>query len=90
METIMPAEYSGYARAKTEPAFGAFTITPDDNTNLPRLTRGIYVGGSGDLTVEMERGEQVTFTSVPAGALLPLQLRKVTTATTATSLIGLY
>lgn len=86
----MPADYSGYARAKTEPAFGAFAITPDDAAALPRLTRSLYVGGGGDLTVEMERGEVVTFVSVPAGTLLPLQLRKVTTATTATSLIGLY
>ena len=55
------------------------------------ITAGIYVGGAGVLEVDMAGdGLNVEFT-VPAGALLPIQCRKVLTAnTTATGIVGLF
>lgn len=50
----------------------------------------IYVGGAGNVAVETEAGDQVTFTAPPVGTILPIRVRKVrATGTTATLLIGL-
>lgn len=73
------------------PARGAFEITPSDTVNLPRITRGIYVGGAGNIHVLMENGSDATFNSVSAGAVYPLCVVKVySTGTTATNMVGMY
>jgi hypothetical protein len=46
------------------------TVTPSDTATLRRHSRGIYVGGTGDLTVQFLSGKTATFVAVPAGALL--------------------
>ena len=74
------------------PATGAFAITPSDSTDLPRVTRAIYVGGGGDVTVQplLASDDTVTFTAVPTGAVLPIRASRVLdTGTTATDLVGL-
>jgi hypothetical protein len=69
-----------------------FAITPSDSTvfttNRPRM---IWVGGTGNVAVMMA-GDTVaiTFTAVPAGTMLPVNVTRVMAATTATLLIGLY
>jgi hypothetical protein len=73
------------------PAESAFAITPNDSADLPFKTRGIYVGGTGNLRVDMLNTGTVTFVDVAAGSVLPLCIEKVyATSTTATFLIGLY
>lgn len=69
------------------PAGGAFTITPSDSTIL-RAT-ALYVGGAGNVSVEMEDTSEVVFVGVAAGTILPLRVRRVKAATTATSIVGL-
>jgi hypothetical protein len=66
------------------------TITPSDTVVLTGI-RGVYVGGTGDLTVVAGDGvTTVTFKAVPVGTLLPISPSKVkATATTATLLVGL-
>ena len=49
---------------------------------------GLYVGGTGDLTVTTRRGESVTFAAVPAGSFLPIIVTHVT-AMTATAVLAL-
>ena len=74
------------------PAGGAFSITPDDSTDLVRTTRALYIGGSGDIVVDMAGSEQssVTFTAVPGG-ILPIRVKRIrSTGTTATGIVGLY
>jgi len=79
----------GHNRQK--PADHAFDITADDINDLDYVTRGIYVGGSGDLKVDMVGGETVTFLTIAAGVIHPLRVRRVySTGTTATGIIGLY
>ena len=69
----------------------AVLITPDDNADLARITRGIYIGGAGDLAVIMFDGGEVTFTALVVGVVHPLQIRRVkATSTTATLIIALY
>jgi len=54
-------------------------------------TRGLYVGGAGDVAVTMaEDGNNVTFVGVLAGSILPVQVTKVlSTGTTATNIVAL-
>jgi len=77
------------------PAHGSFAIAPSDTAALPYLTRAIYVGGTGDVTVYLKwdagSNGPVTFTAVPAGTTLPVRARAVLyTGTSATNLVGLY
>ncbi|WIY51555.1 hypothetical protein O9Z70_08630 [Devosia sp. YIM 151766] len=73
----------------TSPASRAIAIAPDDNADLSLTTRAIYIGGGGDLTVTMRDGGQATFTGLAAGTLLPIRVRRVLEASTATQLVGL-
>jgi len=70
----------------------AAAITPSDSGELDIYTRAIYVGGTGDLRVQMVgTGNDVTFSAVPAGSFLPIRVKRVyDTNTTATFIIGLY
>ena len=74
----------------TAPAHGAVAVTPSDSTDLP-VTRGLYVGGAGNVAVTMADGGVVTFTGATAGQFLPLQVTRVmSTNTTATLILALY
>lgn len=72
------------------PASSAFAITPGDTATLAAPTRGLYVGGGGDLRVKMMAGESVTFIGVAGGSVLPVRVLGVlATGTTATAILGL-
>lgn len=77
-------------------AQGAIPVTPSNTTNinLPtglNFTMGLYVGGSGDLSVLMSDGTTATFTAVSAGVVLPLSVKRVNaTGTTATGIVAVY
>ena len=89
MNRIPPSNYP--ASASTQPAGDALTITPADS-DLSIISRAIYVGVAGNLTVKMAGSENiVTFTGVAAGSLLPIRVTQVrSTATTATDIVALY
>lgn len=73
----------------TVSAFNATAITKSDTTVIP-TTRGVWVGGAGNLAVVMNGGNTVTFTGVPAGTLMPIQVIQVLAATTATNMTAMY
>lgn len=50
-------------------------------------TRGIYVGGSGNVAVVMASGKTVTLTALAAGVIHPFSVTQVKTGTTATNII---
>ena len=90
---------------KTKPAHFAIAIILSDSTNIDfgqkgSITRGIYVGSGGDISVEMagekNRGDgmsdpTVIFKSVLSGTLLPIGVTRVNnTATTASSLVAVW
>lgn len=67
-----------------------YTITPDDSNDQPFITRAIYIGGSGDLSVIDEVGNTTTFVGVVQGTILPIRTARVrTTGTTASGLVAL-
>ena len=74
----------------TRPAAKAVAVTPSDTTDLG-VTRGLYVGGAGNVVVTMaEQGTNITFVDVPAGTFMPIQVRLVMAATSASSILALY
>jgi hypothetical protein len=80
--SVVDSDYSaGYAAS----------VTKSDATVLP-ATRGLYVGGAGDVAVSMAADDSsVTFSSVPAGTILPVRVKKVlSTGTTATLVVALW
>ena len=86
---------SGYGDHRIDgldaPAWDAADVTPSDSADLPRPARSLYVGGAGDVSVITRGGSTVTFTAVPAGMVLPVQVRRVrATGTTATSIDALF
>jgi hypothetical protein len=74
----------------TVSAYDASSVTPSDSADiLP--TRGLYIGGAGDVKVDMALGNTVTFVGLLAGSILPVQVKRVySTDTTATSIVALY
>lgn len=73
------------------PAANAAAVTPNDSTDLTNVSRSLYVGGAGNVKVDMADVGTVTFTGVPAGAILPIRVSRVySTGTTATSILVLY
>lgn len=73
------------------PASSAAAITPTDDTDLGSITRGLYVGVSGDVTVVMRDGQTVLFTALAAGVVHPLAVRQVhDTGTDATNIVGVW
>ncbi len=72
------------------PAQGADAVTPDDATDLATTARSLYIGGTGDVKVDMADGTTETFAVVPAGTVLPIAVKRVyATGTTATSILAL-
>ncbi len=80
-------------RLEDGPADGAFAVTPNDATFITGA-RKLWIGGAGNLTVEMLNPESVsatvTFSGVPAGTLLSISVERVlATGTTATLITAL-
>jgi len=50
----------------------------------------LYVGGTGTLVVTTIGGDILTFTAVPAGTVLPVQVIKLASASSATSVNALW
>ena len=72
-------------------ARSAVAVTPHDSNELPLPTRGLYVGGAGNVAVLLSLDTvPVTLVAVPAGSVLPLRVKLVlATGTTATSIVAL-
>lgn len=68
----------------------AVAVTPSDATLIP-VTRALYVGTAGNLTVRMAEDQtNATFTNVPVG-IFPVQVDRVlSTGTAAAGIVALY
>jgi hypothetical protein len=74
------------------PAEHAFEITPNDDDDVPYVSRFLYAGGTGDIKLITCSGETVLFKAVPAGTIIPVRARRVLSAGTSANmyLVGLY
>lgn len=71
------------------PGDDAFAVTPSDSTAFTIMARALYVGTTGDVTLITRGGTTLTFTAVPAGAIIPVRCSQVkTTGTTASNIVG--
>lgn len=70
------------------PASGAEAIV--NGTTLTNKSRGIYVGGAGNLGCTMTNGSTATFVGLLAGQVYPFRITVASTLTTATNLWSLY
>jgi len=75
----------------------AAAVTPSNTVDIPSVTGGsnngctLYVGGTGSVKVLTIGGDEVTFSAVPAGTFMPIQvLRVFATGTSATSIVALW
>ena len=69
---------------------GATTFTNSDTEYLATPSV-IYVGVAGNVKVTTAQGDDVTFTGLLAGQVIPVQVTRVwSTGTTATSLLRIY
>lgn len=78
-----------------DPALNAAAITPSDDAanNFAAATRGIYVGGDGNIVIIPAGNNQsaVTLVGCVAGTVIPVRAIRVNaTSTTATSLVRLW
>lgn len=65
-------------------------VTPDNGVDLTDNARALYIGGTGAVKVTTVGGDDLTFTAVQAGSLLPVAVRRVwATGTTATTILAL-
>ena len=86
----MTDNFDKHATSLESPATGAFSIIPHDSTPLNEITRALYIGSSGDVTVIMRSGQEVTFVSIQPGTVLPIRAALVkATGTTATGIVGM-
>lgn len=82
--------FASLAPSLTSPVMDGFAVTPNDAAALREVTRALYVGVAGDVSVKLVSGGQVLLKNCPAGTLLPLRATTVlATGTTATALVGL-
>ena len=76
------------------PAAGEVAFNVDLTANgQPGYCGGIYIGGDGNLVVIMSQDDTntlVTFNGVKAGTFLPIQVKKVSSTSTATNIMGLW
>lgn len=75
---------------QTHPGVVFYSITPDDNNDISRTPRSVYIGSAGNLTVVDKEGNEETFFNVPDGSMLSIQpVRIKSTNTTATNILGI-
>lgn len=87
----MSDPFERFSAGLNAPAFGAFEVIPHDTTPVEYVTRALYVGGEGNLTITMAHGQTVTLTSVQPGMIYPIRCKIVhQTGTSASGIVGLY
>lgn len=79
-------------RSLSDPWQKAFVVTPADADFASSvMARALWVGGAGNVRVTTVQGDDVLFSGVAAGTVLPVSVKRVwSTNTTATLLIAGY
>jgi hypothetical protein len=74
----------------TSPATIAEAVTPSDSADLTNVSRALWIGGAGNISVIMANGSTVLFSGIAAGTMLPLRVSRVrSTSTTATLIVAI-
>lgn len=73
------------------PSSACFPIVPSDALELPEVTKAVYVGTGGQITlIPVDNQTAITFANVPSGGILDVRVSKVlATGTDASDIVGL-
>ena len=87
----MADDFEQHGQGLDSPARNALVITPDDNNDLAKSSRAVYIGTSGDLKVDMVGGNTaVVFTALPVG-IMPIRVSRIySTDTPADNIVSLW
>ena len=87
----MADSFSEFKAGITAPAENGASVTPHDTNDLANTSRGVYVGVSGDVKVDLVGGDTVTFVGMAAGVIHPIRVTRVySTGTDATDIVTVY
>lgn len=90
----MPARPNESLAGATVGIRRAAAVTPNDGADLAGITRGLYIGGAGNVAVvfaDDADGAVVILTGLATGVWHPVQVRRVmSTNTTATPILAGY
>jgi hypothetical protein len=83
--------FKGVPTDLSSPGLNAATVTPSDSADITFSSRALYIGVTGDVTVNMAgNGSSILFKSVPVG-ILPIRVSRVlATGTTATNIVAVW
>ena len=86
----MTYEYGQYPGGLESGAALGEVVTPSDSVDLTNVSRAIWVGGAGDVTVRLvgDPTTAITFTAVPVGWLEVRATRVDSTGTDATTMVA--
>lgn len=88
----MPKDnFSNSSDSLIAPAQFCFEITPSDTQELQVVTKAVYIGQGGDVTLlAIDNASDVTFRNVPTGAILDVRVSAIrATGTSAADIVGL-
>lgn len=69
---------------------GGAAVTPNDGADLSAPAKALWIGGTGNVKVDMIDGTTITLNSVPVGMLDVYVKRVYATGTTATNIVAMY
>lgn len=91
-QIVGTSEVSIYGGVEGLQGSGRFAAVTPHDTDVIQTTRALYIGGAGDVVVngELQDSTDITFKAVPAGTILPIRVKRVKAATTATEIVAIY
>ena len=83
--------YENHSPSLVSPATDGANVAPSDGADLAQVTRALYVGQGGDLSLRLASGSEVVLAGVVGGTLLPVRAERVrATGTTAAGIVALW
>lgn len=87
----MSDNFADYSVGLGSPYVGAEAVVPSDTVSLSSVSRALYVGGAGDLSLVFDDGTTAVLSAATAGSFLPVRVSRVnSTGTTATNVVSLF
>lgn len=87
----MADNFRTYKPGLDSPASDGEAVTPSDSVDLVNVSRAIYVGGDGNISVITNGGTTLTLAGALAGTTIPIRVSRIrATGTTAVNLVALF
>ena len=84
-------DFSDQPLVMTYPARNLEVVTKSDTTKLFRVSRALWIGTAGNISVLTAGGQTITISNIQNGTLLPIQVQRVnSTSTTASDMVSFY